>query len=502
MTFRRTRVALAAAVLALLALPIGASASSTMLTGIADENVLNNALPNGTAVPSPIPGGQDATVAKWKASGVQNVRMFAQWDKLVPQDSKTALKAPTGFDASNPASYDFTALDAKIDLVRRHGMSITLVVTGPGPVWGTRDPARRNPKLNPVPAKFGQFAAAVAKHVAARVDRYIIWNEPNLATWLQPQWGCTSAGHCTASSPHLYRLLAEAGYGAIHANDPVAQVAIGGTSPTGSKIVSGFNTSSQPLRFLRQMACLNEKYKPIRTGSCKDFKPLSGEALSYHPHSVELSPGHPDPDRNNARMADIPRLTGVLDKITRTGRLKVKGASKMPLWFDEYGYETNPPDKINGRISPKQAAAWAQWGWSVAARNPRVQMLSQYEWFDETTRTDPDAGGNRWQSGLYFIDGRPKPLAAAFSQPIFGWRSAKSAGVWGQARPGNTTIKVRLQRSSGSGGFRDYKTITTNANGVFQVSVPKSGSARYRFVYTDPVTGQQASSTATSLQKV
>lgn len=501
MTFRRTRVALAVAVFASLALPIGASASSTMLTGMADENVLNNALPNGTDVPSPVPGGQDETVAKWKASGVQDVRMFAQWNKLVPADDAEKTKMPAGFDAANPASYDFSGLDAKIDLVRRHGMGITLVVTGPGPVWGSQEPARRNGLYKPDPAKFGLFASAVAKHVAERVDRYIIWNEPNLATWLRPQWECSSASNCAPASPHQYRLLAEAGYKAIHENDPVARVAIGGTSSKGTETVTGANTTSQPLSFLRAMACVDSKYKPIRTGSCKDFKPLTGEALSYHPHSLNYSPGKKDPVANNARMADLPRLTGVLDKLTKAGRLKVKGASKMPLWLDEYAYETNPPDTTPGAIGLAKAAAWSQWGWSVAARNPRVQLLTQYEWFDETTKTGDLAGGNRWQSGLFFLDGKPKPLSTVFDRPIFGWRTAKSASVWGQARPGNAKLKVRLQRKSGS-SYRDYKTLTTSANGMFQVRVPLSSSARYRFVFTDPVSGQEQTSATTTLRKL
>jgi hypothetical protein len=501
MTFRRTRVALAVAVFASLAVPIGASASSTMLTGIADENVLNNALPNGTDVPSAVPGGQDETVAKWKASGVQDVRMFAQWNKLVPAAILQKRKMPEGFDPTDPASYDFSGLDAKIDLVRKHDMGITLVVTGAGPVWGSQEPARGNGLYKPDPAKFGQFAAAVAKHVAERVDRYIIWNEPNLATWLRPQWGCTSADNCTPASPHQYRLLAEAGYTAIHDNDPVARVAIGGTSSKGTEYVTGANTTSQPLSFLRAMACVNSKYKPIKTGSCKVFKPLSAEALSYHPHSLQNSPGKKDPVANNARMADLPRLTAVIDKLAKAGRIKVKGASKLPLWLDEYAYETNPPDTTGGTVSLTTAASWSQWGWSVAARNPRVQLLTQYEWFDETTKTGDDAGGNRWQSGLFFIDGKPKPLAAVFDRPIFGWRTAKSASVWGQARPGNTKLKIRLQRKSGS-GFRDYKTVTTNGNGMFQVRVPQSSSARYRFVFTDPVSGQEQTSATTSLRKL
>jgi hypothetical protein len=493
MTPRLLRSALLAALLALLAVPAAASAAPNLEVGIADENVLQGLTP----------GGADVTIQKWKASGVQDVRIFAQWNKLVPQDSKDATKPPAGFDATNPASYDFSVLDKKIDAVVKHGLNITLVVTGAGPVWGSSEPARKNGTWKPDPGKFGQFSTAVAKHVGARVDRYIVWNEPNQGYWLQPQWSCrtTKGGTlptCKSVAPHVYRDLARAGYSAIHAADPGARVAVGATSSFGAEFVQKQNSVTSPLTFLREMGCLTSKYKTVRTGSCKGFEPVTGDALAYHPHSAKRSPSDNDENPNNARMADLPRLTSVIDRVAAKKGLKVAGAKKMPLWLDEYGYQTNPPDGQDG-INPSLAASYLQWGWSLAARNPRVQTLTQYEWFDETTG-EGDKEFNRWQSGLFTVDGKAKPLASVFANPIFGWRTSKAGYVWGQVRPGDAATTVRLQRRSGS-SYRAYKTVKTDANGVFQVRVPRSTTAKYRFVYVDPNTQAEVTSAATGLRK-
>ncbi|MEV4419650.1 hypothetical protein AB0L40_06665 [Patulibacter sp. NPDC049589] len=489
--FRRsvTRVLIACACLIALATGLAvaaapASAASSMVTTMADDGVLNGA--HGD--PAPI-------VAQWKASGVENVRMFAEWAHIAP--SPDATKPPAGFDGTAEGAYDFTDLDRKIDLIRQNGMTVTLVVTGPGPIWGSLEPARRNNRWRPSPAMFGDFAHAVAKHTAARVDDYIVWNEPNVATWLQPQNICTGT-KCRVYSPHLYRKLAAAGYDAIHAEDPSATIAIGATSSRGDRFVVRTNGTTQPLTFLRELACVDSKYRKRTTGDCRGFVAPKGNVLAYHPHSSRYSPSYRSPYTGDARMGDLGRLTTVVDKLTKAGRLKVVGASRFPLWLDEYAYETNPPDKDLG-ISPAAQSAWSQWGWWIAWHNSRVKMLAQYEWIDEGD-ADADADPHGWQSGLYFQGGKAKPIAQAFPNPIFGYRTTKTAVVWGQVRTATGPMSVRLQRYSG-GAWRAYKTLTTDSRGAFTRTVPRSTTAKYRYQYVSPVDGSTKTSTSTALRK-
>jgi hypothetical protein len=461
-----------------------ASAAKTMVTSIADDGVLNRV--HGD--PAPI-------VAKWKAAGVQNVRMFAQWSHIAPSPDDT--RPPEGFDGKAEGAYSFEALDRKIDLVRENGMTVTLVVTGPGPVWGSLEPARRNARWRPSPAKFGDFATAVAKHTAERVDDYIVWNEPNVATWLQPQNVCSGSGKCRVYAPHLYRKLADAGYRAIRRADPDATIAIGATSSKGDQYTVRTNSTTQPLVFLRTLACVNSRYKRITTGDCRGFKAPQGNVLAYHPHSSKYTPGYRSANKDDARMGDLSRLTSVVDKLTKAGRLKVVGAKRFPFWFDEYAYETNPPETVRG-VSLTAQASWSQWGWWTAWRHPRVQLLTQYEWFDEGEVGANDPSG--WQSGLHFAGGKAKPIAQAFPNPIFGYRTSRTGSVWGQVRTATGRTKVTIQRASG-GTFRNYKTATTDARGTFTARVPKSSGTKYRYTYVSPVDGETKTSLSTTLRK-
>ena len=78
------------------------------------------------------------------------------------------------------------------------------------------------------------------------------------------------------------------------------------------------------------------------------------------------------------------------------------------LWITEYGYQTNPPDKLVGVSWAKQAAYLSE-AFAIARRNPRVDMML---WF--LLKDDPNLGG--WQSGLMTIAGKKKPSFAAFEK--------------------------------------------------------------------------------------
>ncbi len=133
--------------------------------GIADDRIL---MPGGPAA--------DRAVAEWRAMGVDTVRIFALWSQIAP------ARKPSGFRPADPndGHYQWFYLDNAVDRVRAAGMTVTLTVTGPGPAWTSSSPGRRQGRWKPRPSAFAAFAEAVAKRYAARVDRYIIWNEPNI----------------------------------------------------------------------------------------------------------------------------------------------------------------------------------------------------------------------------------------------------------------------------------------------------------------------------------
>ncbi len=455
---------LAAGVALALACAAPAAASPSMDVGIADDRMLLKATPEAAS----------EAVTNWRDLGIDVVRIHARWDEIAP--SPQARTAPEGFDASDPnaAGYRWEALDRAVALVRASGMRVMLTVTGAGPVWGTQFPVKDNPRYKPDPAKFAAFSTAVAKRFGAEVDEYIVWNEPNVAYWLQPQNTCTR-GRCTPFAPHHYRKLVNAADPAIRAADPGARVLIGALAPRGS---NGKSTNAQlrPLAFLRSMGCVNSRYKRVRSGYCRRFEPASGTGFAYHPHGLKLSPTQRSFNRDEAHIADLGRLVSVLDRVTRARGLRSRASGgRFPLYLTEYGYQTKPPDRVLG-VSPGTQAKWTQHAAFLAYRHPRVRNLTQYAWIDEPI----GRGGTGWQSGLHFLDGKPKPALASFPDPFYAYRSSRGVvSAWGQVRPGGATT-VTLERRSGS-SWRRVAEVRTNARGFFRRSVRTSATTTLRF---------------------
>ena len=121
-----------------------------------------------------------------------------------------------------------------------------------------------------------------------------------------------------------------------------------------------------------------------------------------------------NPDRDEAQIADLPRLLAVLDRLTRSGRIGAPGR-RFDLYLTEFAYQTSPPDHAVG-VTLGQQTRYLQQSAYIAWRNPRVRNLTQYQWRDEpVSRAAAGAqeGYARWQSGLLFVTGRPKPALSA-----------------------------------------------------------------------------------------
>ena len=291
----------------------------------------------------------------------------------------------------------------------------------------------------------------MAARYGADVDRYIIWNEPNLPSWLQPQAKC-SHGRCTPVAPNLYRALVRAARPAIRAADPGAQVLIGAMSSRGQDLRAK-NATERPMVFLRALGCVDRSYRRLRTGGCKGFQPATADGFAFHPHGTLTSPDRAYPNPDDVNLASLGRLESALDRLQRAGRLKAS-THRFGLFLDEYGYQTRPPDKTAG-VSLATQDRWLQMAAYRAWRDPRVRLLTQYQWFDEPLRRadNPFAG---WQSGLRFFNGKPKPALAHFDTPM--QLDAARSRLWGQARPGGAqTVRVerKLPRRAALRALRD-----------------------------------------------
>src|SRR5262249_22904925 len=139
----------------------------------------------------------------------------------------------------------------------------------------------------------GDFAYAIASRYSGRyagfpfVRFYTVWNEPNLPAFLSPQYD--PSGRSVA--PRIYAGMYRAGYDGIKAASPPAQVALGDTSPWGSRIAG----SHAPGAFARDLSRLRPR--------------LEFDAWAHHPYST--APDLPPTQRvhwPNVTMTQLPRL--------------------------------------------------------------------------------------------------------------------------------------------------------------------------------------------------
>jgi hypothetical protein len=459
-----------AVLVVLLAIGLGAPSAASarfMQTGIADDAVL---LAGGPVA--------DQAVRDWAAEGVDVVRIQVSWARVAP--APRAAFAPPGFRADDPndPAYRWGEIDQAVDRLVRVGIKPMLMLDGPPPLWASGNPSRRNPRYRPSATAFANFSAAVAQRYSVVVDEYILWNEPNLPVWLQPQADCGKR-NCTPVSPNVYREMVRAAYPAIHSVDPVARVLIGALAPAGGDLKSD-NANMRPLEFLRGLGCFDHAFRAVKTGGCRGFQPAPADGIAYHPHSTRHAPSQPYAHPDNADLGSLKKIERLIDRLQRSHRIAGTTAP-LGLWLDEYGYQTNPPDKLRG-VSPGAQDRYLQQAAYIAWHDPRVVLFAQYLWQDE-----PAEGGRRytgWQSGLHFADGTPKPALAHFDNPI--WVDFRDDVVWGQVRPGSVhTVTVQRRVAGGATDWETLATVPTDIDGSWQIKTTPVPIARYRAIAED-----------------
>jgi hypothetical protein len=286
-----------------------------------------------------------------------------------------------------------------------------------------------------------------------------------------------------------------AAYPAIKAADPVSQVLIGELAPIGRDL-AGSRASLKPLPFMRAFGCVDAAYRPLRTGECRGFRPATADGFAYHPHGVKNGPSDPNPDLDEAQIADLPRLFATLDRLTGARRILVSTGKPLDLYLTEFGYQTFPPDVAVG-VTPTLQARYLQQAAYLTWRNPRIKNVTHYEWEDEPIRyLGPGAKAfSGWQSGLFYADGEPKPAAQAFANPFWidprpGGRSAR---LWGQVRPGGAHAVSVQKRPAGSAAWVTVARLRTNGSGYWAKIVPLGARAEYRYRYDAGTSGAATS---------
>src|SRR5437588_5516275 len=85
----------------------------------------------------------DATLAKLRALGVQQIRFPARWVYIAPNPNSYTV--PRGFNQANPSTkfYNFTQLDTVVREAAKFGLTVDLDVVGGAPNWALGPGAKK-----------------------------------------------------------------------------------------------------------------------------------------------------------------------------------------------------------------------------------------------------------------------------------------------------------------------------------------------------------------------
>jgi hypothetical protein len=470
----------------LTAVAVALSAAPALAARDAELSMMDDQALLGTSA-----GQMDSTFTGMEGLGVDRLRVSAFWADIAPASGSTSK--PAGFDAADPndPAYKWADLDRAVAGAIDHHLKVLISLSTPIPLWASGKPSLRNSVWQPKPAEFAQFARAVAVRYGTRVDQFALLNEPNQGAWLQPQ----SAGGKPVS-PHLYRGLVQAAYPAIKRVAPRATVLIGELASSGRND-PGTTRPIRPLSFLRTMGCRDARYRAMRSGRCKGFKPVPLDALGHHPYALFQSPFQRSISSDDAAIADWRRLEQTLDRLVARRALKPSGGKHFPIYYTEFGYQTDPPDPFAG-IPLARQARWLQDAAYVAWRTPRVKGLNQFRLEDGTIRGKGPLAFREFQSGLRFANSKPKPALYGFSSPIVVRASgSKRLIVWGQVRPAPARAQVTIERRApGAKAFSRVAALTTDAHGYFQRRISRRAGV-YRYGWSAGAVQRGVSQTVT-----
>jgi hypothetical protein len=520
--------------LALLAVTAGsAHAASTQESMFQDDDELEFSPPDEVA----------RTINTLARLGVDRIRLSVFWLAVAPEpNSQTKPKA---FDGTNPDNYpngSWDRYDTVVKLAQAKGIGVLFDITGPAPKWATPNPEREDidATYQPSPAEFGAFVAAVGTRYSGsfvrkedrpappaapegggltvptlppppgaktrqapvtaaplpRVDTWEVWNEPNQAGWLTPQWLPGADGkQQIETAPTIYRGLTDAMTAALRATGHGSDtILVGATAPKGLN-VKGVTRSIKPLRFLRQLYCLDDHLQFLKgpaaaARGCPETNQVTAfpeahpglfsmTGWSHHPYELTFAPDRAPTDPDYATIANLKKLSDMLRRIYQRYGIPLPTPRGVPLYLTEFGYQTNPPDRLG--VSAAKQATYLMQAEYIAYRNPLVRTLSQFLLVD-----GGDPVGLTFQSGLRFRNGKAKPSMAAYRFPV--WLPKRTArrgtkiSVFGLARaaPSGATVSIQFRRK-GATRWRTLATrATTKRRGYLsaQVSLPGSGAIR------------------------
>ncbi|HKB21059.1 MAG TPA: hypothetical protein VKC65_08615 [Gaiellaceae bacterium] len=264
--------------------------------------------------------------------------------------------------------------------------------------------------------QYANYLARLASELPS-VDGFAVWNEPNLNTFWLHQYD--AAGNDIAA-PAYTSLLAHT-YDALKAVSPAIKVYGGNLAPRGFEDAESPRPTHSPLQFIRDMGTA---YRASRRK-----KPIM-DVFALHPYQTRsaIPPGQPHTG-TSLGFGDYDELVALLglafDGTAQPG-------SKLPIAYTEFGVQSIIPPGAQGpytniqsplakdAVPEKTQAEYYKQAFEAAACQPNVIAVYIFHLFDE-------ADLNRWQSGPYYTDTKPKSSLDAIASAAKKARGGKLA---------------------------------------------------------------------------
>jgi len=338
------------------------------------------------------------TREKWfkksKKAGASIARIDAFWREIAPNKPLV----PTN---PNDPAYNWGTLDGAVADANARGLDPLLtVVLAPNWAEGPNRAGNAPPGTwKPDAEAFGDFGQAVAARYGSQVRYYQAWNEPNIFSFINPQYeGDDPVG------ADIYRRMLNEFYDGVKAADGTAKVITGGTAPYGDD-PGGRRT--RPLTFARDLLCLNAQNQPSANCNAK----AKFDAYSHHPINTTGGPKVSAANPDDASTPDVKNVVEILRKAEKADTTGTAGRHQM--WLTEFWWETNPPDPCTG-VPVRTQKDWI----GQALRSFERQGASVAINFlirDQEYNKQNGCGRTTFQTGAFFDNGKKKPSFESFN---------------------------------------------------------------------------------------
>jgi len=393
--------------------PAAQAGGPTLRVGAATDAVKQATLP-----------GAKAQLGLLRLAGLDTVRITAVWSpgQTAPEAAEAA-RIKNVADAAN-------LLGIKVIVAVYHPTSAT------------------TPLTEETRAEFAAFAATVVRQNRSIRD-VIVGNEPNLNRFWLPQFD--EAGASVA--PAAYLQLLAATFDALKAVSPAITVWGGSLSPRGTDRPFGIRPSHSPTTFVQGLgAAYRESGRTVRVM----------DGLAVHPYgdnSSQAPSKSAHPNTTSIGLADYAKLVSLIGQAF-DGTAQPGWA--LPILYDEFGVESVIPEakaplytgteaEATRPVDEATQGAYYREAIAMAFCQPNVRGLLLFHSLDET-----DLG--RWQSGLYYTDGKPKASLPAVRAAVDESRRAIVAACPGLAltpkllkaqwpKPGKASVPVKVRLS-------------------------------------------------------